>query len=104
MLRNTTAAHHKQQCRVLQRTVNTLITFVEKLTAYVRPAGRHQMNLIDDLSAGSIERMKTSGFQPAAVVETSPGNFQAWLNHGLSLSKDSAPWLPDRLRRNLTAT
>lgn len=54
---------------------------------YVRPAGEHQMSLVDDLSAGSIERMKTSGFQPAAVVETSPGNFQAWLNHGLPLSK-----------------
>ena len=26
--------------------------------------------------------MKAEGFQPAAIVETSPQNFQAWLNHG----------------------
>ena len=26
------------------------------------------------------------GFQPAVVVETSPGNFQVWLNHGRILS------------------
>ena len=26
--------------------------------------------------------MKAEGFAPAAVVETSPGNFQAWLKHG----------------------
>ena len=26
--------------------------------------------------------MKADGFEPAVVVETSPSNFQAWLNHG----------------------
>jgi hypothetical protein len=26
--------------------------------------------------------MKTEGFEPAVMVETSPDNFQAWLNHG----------------------
>jgi hypothetical protein len=26
--------------------------------------------------------MKHSQFQPAIVVETSPNNLQAWLNHG----------------------
>ena len=26
--------------------------------------------------------MTDGGFQPALVVETSPGNFQVWLNHG----------------------
>jgi RepB DNA-primase from phage plasmid len=49
---------------------------------YVRPAGLHALNLIDDLSAEAIERMKAEGFEPAVVVETSPQNFQAWLNHG----------------------
>ena len=49
---------------------------------YVRPAGLHSLSLIDDLSAEAIERMKTEGFTPAVVVETSPNNFQAWLNHG----------------------
>ena len=49
---------------------------------YVRPAGIHPLSLIDDLSAEAIERTKLEGFQPAVVVETSPNNFQAWLNHG----------------------
>jgi hypothetical protein len=49
---------------------------------YIRPAGTHSLSLIDDLTADSIERMKAEGFEPAVVVETSPNNFQAWLNHG----------------------
>jgi len=49
---------------------------------YVRPAGLHALSLIDDLSAEAIERMKAEGFEPAVVVETSPNNFQVWLNHG----------------------
>jgi hypothetical protein len=49
---------------------------------YVRPAGIHGLSLIDDLSAEAIERMKAEGFEPAVIVETSPNNFQAWLNHG----------------------
>jgi RepB DNA-primase from phage plasmid len=40
------------------------------------------LSLIDDLTADAIERMKADGFEPAVVVETSPNNFQAWLNHG----------------------
>jgi hypothetical protein len=43
------------------------------------------LSLIDDLGADAIERMKAEGFEPAIVVETSPNNFQAWLNHGHSL-------------------
>src|ERR1700722_16879511 len=49
---------------------------------YIRPAGTHSLSLIDDLTADTIERMKAEGFEPAVVVETSPNNFQAWLNHG----------------------
>jgi DNA primase RepB-like protein len=49
---------------------------------YVRPAGAHRLSLLDDLSSEAIERMKAEGFEPAVVVETSPNNFQAWLNHG----------------------
>ncbi len=52
---------------------------------YIRPAGVHGLSLIDDLSAAAIERMKAEGFEPAVVVETSPNNFQAWLNHGRAL-------------------
>jgi hypothetical protein len=52
---------------------------------FVRPHGVHALNLVDDLSAETIPRMADAGFQPAAVVETSPGNFQVWLNHGRTL-------------------
>ncbi len=54
---------------------------------YVRPAGAHSLSLLDDLSAEAIERMKVEGFEPAVVVETSPNNFQAWLNHGQAASR-----------------
>jgi len=48
----------------------------------VRLAGAHGLSLVDDLKADTFVRMKADGFAPAAVVETSPGNFQAWLKHG----------------------
>jgi RepB DNA-primase from phage plasmid len=52
---------------------------------FVRPHGTHALSLVDDLNADTILRMTDAGFQPAAVVETSPGNFQVWLNHGRRL-------------------
>jgi hypothetical protein len=55
---------------------------------YVRPKGEHDLSLVDDLTAGAIGRMKAEGFAPAVVVETSPGNFQAWLKHPTLLARD----------------
>jgi hypothetical protein len=55
---------------------------------YVRPKGEHDLSLVDDLTAGAIGRMKAEGFAPAVVVETSPGNFQAWLKHPTQLARD----------------
>ena len=55
---------------------------------YIRPARTHSLSLVDDVIAASVLRMKTEGFQPALVVETSPCNFQVWLQHGRVLSKD----------------
>jgi hypothetical protein len=49
---------------------------------FVCPQGTHALSLVDDLSAETITRMKDARFQPALVIETSPGNFQVWLNHG----------------------
>jgi hypothetical protein len=54
---------------------------------YIRPAGEHCLSLIDDISSAMIERLKSDGFAPAVVLETSPGNFQVWLNHGQILPK-----------------
>lgn len=53
---------------------------------FIRPHGANALSLVDDLSADTIAAMKKSGFRPAVVVETSPRNFQVWLNHGRVLS------------------
>jgi hypothetical protein len=52
---------------------------------FVRPHGTHALSLVDDLSVDAIAQMTDAGFQPALVVETSPQNFQVWLNHGQTL-------------------
>jgi hypothetical protein len=48
---------------------------------YIRPAGEHCFTVLDDLAADSVARLTGDGFESCAVVETSPGNFQAWLKH-----------------------
>jgi hypothetical protein len=55
---------------------------------YIRPKGEHDLSLVDDLTESSVQRMKATGFAPALVVETSPGNFQAWLRHSGPLSRE----------------
>ena len=57
---------------------------------YIRPKGEHHLSLVDDLTGTAVQRMKSEGFEPALVVETSPGNFQAWLNHGRVLVKSES--------------
>ena len=61
---------------------------LEGRNIYVRPKGEHNLSLVDDLTADAVRRMKSAGFQPAAIVETSPGNFQAWLKHPRQLSRE----------------
>lgn len=55
---------------------------------YIRPKGEHDLSLVDDLTAANVQRMRGTGFTPAVVVETSPGNFQSWLKHPRILSKE----------------
>lgn len=38
--------------------------------------------LLDDLSRDALHQLSTEGWEPCAVVETSPNNFQAWLRLG----------------------
>lgn len=57
---------------------------------YVRPHGEHDLTMVDDLTRDSLNRMFTSGFKPALVIETSPGNFQAWLKHSRVLSREAS--------------
>lgn len=55
---------------------------------YIRPAGAHNLTMVDDLNAAKVEEMKQAGHTPALVVETSPNNFQAWLKHHQTLPTD----------------
>ncbi len=48
---------------------------------YLRPSGEHRFTVLDDLDEASLARLSADGFTPCAVVETSAGNFQAWLKH-----------------------
>jgi hypothetical protein len=48
---------------------------------YVRPSGEHGYTVLDDLNETMLARLAADGFNPCAVVETSAGNFQAWLKH-----------------------
>lgn len=54
---------------------------------YIRPGGEHSLSLLDDVSAQAIECLKSEGFAPGVVLETSPRNFQVWLCHGQILPK-----------------
>ena len=55
----------------------------EGYNIYVRPLADEGTNvglvLVDDLSVDRIAQMHRDGFGPAAVTETSPGNYQAWV-------------------------
>ncbi|MDO5693503.1 MAG: RepB family DNA primase [Pseudomonadota bacterium] len=66
---------------------------------YIRPAGAHNLTLMDDLSAAKVTQLSKDGYAPAVVVETSPNNFQAWLKHDRVLATD----LSTRTSRELAA-
>ena len=55
---------------------------------YIRPTGESPYTLLDDLIPATLARLAAEGYRPAAVVETSPGSFQAWLRHAQPLSKE----------------
>jgi hypothetical protein len=55
---------------------------------YIRPSGQSQLTLIDDLTRKSLDTLLDTGYTPACVVETSPGNFQAWLKHSWTLTNE----------------
>src|SRR5258705_1393894 len=54
---------------------------------YIRPSGEHRFTMLDDLSETSLAKLSADGFNPCAVVETSAGNFQAWLKHSRTFPK-----------------
>ena len=54
---------------------------------YIRPSGEHRYTALDDLSKISLMKLTSDGFTPCAVIETSAGNFQAWLKHPAVFAK-----------------
>ena len=67
---------------------------------YIRPKGEHDLSLVDDLNLQAVAAMKHSGFTPAVLVETSLGNFQAWLKTQSHSVKNWGPLRRGRLRIN----
>ena len=55
----------------------------------VRPAASSGVILVDDLSAGALKELARDGLMPAAVTETSPDTYQAWVR------VSDGPLLPD---------
>lgn len=56
---------------------------------YIRPAGdRHEWTLVDDLTRDQLRLMDRQGFTPAIVVETSSGNYHAWVRHDRALDPE----------------
>jgi hypothetical protein len=54
---------------------------------YIRPSGEHRFTALDDLNQFSLAKLSADGFKPCAVVETSAGNFQAWLKHSIAFPR-----------------
>jgi len=64
--------------------VETAVPWLKRMNAqgrdiYIRPSGSSGLYLIDDVPTATVDRMRAEGYTPAAVVETSPGNLQAWV-------------------------
>jgi hypothetical protein len=57
---------------------------------YIRPKGEHNLSLVDDLKAEWVDQMSAVGFKAAVLVETSPGNYQAWLKHPRVLPRETS--------------
>ena len=74
---------------------------------YIRPTGESAYTLLDDLNRTTLERLDAEGYAPAAVVETGPGSFQAWLRHEQALSKElgtiAAKTLAEQFSADLSA-
>ena len=70
---------------------------------YIRPSGIHNLTVLDDLAQESVDRLSADGFEPCAVVETSPGNFQAWLKHHRTYETAVSTFIAQELARRYQA-
>ncbi len=70
-------------------TAKEVLAMVDQLKAYnargeniyIRPSVREReaLVMVDDLTPATVERLKADGLAPAVIVESSPGNVQAWI-------------------------
>lgn len=75
---------------------------------YIRPArlpGERTQGLVlvDDIDQVTVEEMKSQGLYPAAVVETSHRNCQAWVKIAPALSREEATQVAKLLARQVGA-
>jgi len=86
--RHAEMVHRVWDCSTLLKVIPWLkLQNRDGRNIFIRPKGEHALSLVDDLTPKALYRMTASGFKPAIVVETSPGNFQAWMNHGRVLPR-----------------
>lgn len=58
---------------------------------YIRPSRSEGLLLVDDIGIGTLQRMDEEGCNPAAIIQTSPQNYQAWVRvHRGDLDPDLA--------------
>ena len=92
------AATGKMMNRVMTQSevLNTALPWLKRMNArgndvYMRPAiaGSSGAVMVDDVTIEKIEQMKRDKLEPAAAIETSPGNYQVWIRFkDGQLSKD----------------
>ena len=70
---------------------------------YFRPSGERSFIVLDDLDRAALRKLTAAGFGPCAVIETSPGNYQAWLRHTTILSKELGTLAAQTLARRYGA-
>lgn len=70
---------------------------------FIRPHGENGLTLLDDLSPRQVARLFREGYEPAALVQTSPANYQAWLKHPQPLSRELGTAVARLLAREFDA-
>ena len=74
----------------MERKVSRYSTMNVEENIYIRalPDTRHPLLMLDDLDEGGLAHLASTPFEPAAVVETSQGNFQCWFRLPRSFDRE----------------
>jgi len=87
--------------------VKKSISWLKKMNStgnhiYIRPSGKHNLSLIDDVDKHQIGLMKHNGYQPALVIKTSPDNYQVWIKHDCILDAATSTQAAKELARKFS--